>query len=104
MVFSEVYMSKGCNSDKFVPTIIKDKLNVPMKIQGLYIWFGIWFGLWCLPPLPTIIQFYWWKNPDNLKKTTDQSEVTDKLHHIMLYRVHLGMNGAITHNFSGDRH
>jgi hypothetical protein len=32
------------------------------------------------------------------KKTTDLSQLTDKLHHIMLYRVHIR-----THNVSGDR-
>ena len=60
-------------------------------------------GLWCLTPLPTIFQlyrggqYYWWRKPEYLEKTTETLS-----HNVVSSTPHL--SGIRTHNISGDRH
>ena len=41
-------------------------------------------------------KFYWWIKSEHSEKTEDLSQVTDKLYHIMLYRIHFAISGVRT--------
>jgi hypothetical protein len=58
---------------------------------------GSGLDLFCLTPLSTLLncgsQLCWCRKPVYPEKTTDITQITDKLYHIMFYRVHLSWTG-----------
>ena len=72
--------------------MVINSTNINKTSEGL--------GLWCLSPFSTTFQlyrggrFYWWKKLEYPDKTSDLSQVTNKLYHTL--------SEIRTHNVSGN--
>jgi hypothetical protein len=86
-----IYDTRGKHAYLVWPGL--ELITPPMRLISsleTYIDINILFVWWCLTLLSTIFQlyrggqFYWWRKPEDPETTTDLSQVTDKLYHIML--------------------
>jgi hypothetical protein len=69
--------------------MIHNPISISYTDFNAFVMVGWLVGVWCLTSLSTIFQlyrcgqFYWWGKPEYPVKTTDMSQLTDKLYPIM---------------------
>jgi hypothetical protein len=84
--YSDYYMNYIC--------IIASVINI-ILMYHVHLWLICWFMVFnaTFYNISLISWRYWWRKPEYPEKTTDLPQVTDKLYHLMLYRVHLNWVG-----------
>jgi hypothetical protein len=84
--------------------IIRGLVKVNYIRSKLVFVYGVYLHCYRYFSYGVVVSFIGCGKTEYLEKTTDLLQVSDKLYHIMLYRVHFTMNGVRTHNFSAERH